>query len=215
MAILSQLSKKITIYFSNSVNLHISWPNVLFATESFIRLVHLTGSKIENSINIQGSTMKKYLALFVLMVFLPSVGCMENKAESNDESKEESLNWYINLEEAVELAKAENKNILVNFTGSDWCIWCIRLSDEVFSKDEFSKYAEENLVLVKLDFPRKTQLPEAERQYNYNLMSKYGIKGFPTILLMDSNGNLVKQTGYVQGGAENYIKHIEMSYISG
>lgn len=153
--------------------------------------------------------MKKYLALFALLAVLTSVGC----AQSNAEPKKDSLNWHINLEEAVEIAKAENKNILVNFTGSDWCIWCKKLTAEVFSKEKFSEYANENLVLVKLDFPRKKTLPESEQQYNYRLLTKYGVRGFPTILLLDSEGKLVQQTGYVQGGVENYIKHIEKAYM--
>jgi protein disulfide-isomerase len=152
--------------------------------------------------------MRKYLAIIAFLMLLTYTGCAQQKAApiSSD------LNWHINLEEAVEVAQSENKNILVNFTGSDWCIWCMRLSDEVFSKEEFADYAEDNLVLVKLDFPRKMKLPESEQEYNYNLMYKYGVRGFPTILLMDSEGNLVKATGYIKGGAKNYIKHIEDSY---
>ena len=153
--------------------------------------------------------MKKYMALFATLLFLTSVGCAQNQAEP----KSDNLSWYINLEEAVKVAQEENKNILVNFTGSDWCVWCIRLSDEVFTKDEFGRYANDNLVLVKLDFPRKTSLPEHEQQYNNGLAQKYGIKGFPTILLLDSDGNLVQRTGYQPGGPENYIKHIDESYV--
>ena len=153
--------------------------------------------------------MKKYMVLFATLLFLTSVGC----AQALDDLKSESLNWHINLEEAVKVAQEENKNILVNFTGSDWCVWCHRLRDEVFIQDEFKKYADDNLILVKLDFPRKTKLPEEEQEYNTNLMYKYGVRGFPTILLLDSDGNLVRQTGYQQGGAESYIKHIEESFI--
>jgi protein disulfide-isomerase len=153
--------------------------------------------------------MKKYVALFAALMFLTSIGCAQNQAEQKDDK----LNWYINLEEAVEVAQEENKNILVNFTGSDWCVWCMRLSDEVFIQDEFGTYANENLVLVKIDFPRKKQLPQGEQEYNNGLAQKYGIRGFPTILLLDSDGNLVRQTQYQPGGAENYIKHIDESYI--
>lgn len=153
--------------------------------------------------------MKKYLVVFAALLFLSSVGC----AQRLEEPKSDKLNWYINLEEAVEVAQKENKNILVNFTGSDWCGWCIKLSDEVFTQEKFGKYANENLVLVKLDFPRKTNLPEHEQQYNNGLAQKYGIRGFPTILLLDSDGNLVQRTGYQSGGPENYIKHIDESYV--
>jgi len=153
--------------------------------------------------------MKKYMALFATLLFLTSVGCAQNKAEV----KSDELSWYINLEEAVKVAQEENKNILVNFTGSDWCGWCIKLDTEVFSQSEFGEYADENLILVKLDFPRKKQLPMDEQEYNYGLSRKYGVRGFPTILLLDSDGNLVRQTGYQPGGAESYIKHIDESYV--
>lgn len=153
--------------------------------------------------------MKKYMALFATLLFLTSVGCAQNKAEP----KNDTLSWYINLEEAVKVAQEENKNILVNFTGSDWCGWCIKLNKEVFSQDEFGKYADDNLVLVKLDFPRKTKLPEWEQEYNNKLMYKYGVRGFPTILLLNSDGNLVLKTGYQPGGAVSYVKHIDESYI--
>ena len=92
--------------------------------------------------------MKKItLALFILLIFV--IACSDNKTQTPDE-----LNWTANLEKAIETAKSENKAVLVNFTGSDWCKWCIKLSNEVFSQDDFREYADENLILVRLDFPR-------------------------------------------------------------
>ncbi len=113
------------------------------------------------------------------------------------------------MEEAMQVAKNENKAILVNFTGSDWCKWCFKLSDEVFSQAEFEKYAQENLVLVKLDFPRSIQQTNEIKMYNQSLAQKYGIQGFPTILILDSTGKLLAKTGYQQGGAVNYVNHIQ------
>lgn len=133
------------------------------------------------------------------------VGCAK-------ETKTDSLNWETNLETAIKKAKAENKSILVNFTGSDWCIWCQRLTDEVFSKSEFEKYAEEKLILVKLDFPRDIEQTQETKMYNNQLAQKYGIQGFPTILLLNSSGVLIAQTGYQPGGAANYVTHLK-SYL--
>jgi len=124
----------------------------------------------------------------------------------------DELNWTTNLEQAIEQAKKENKAVLVNFTGSDWCVWCKKLSGEVFSQDEFAEYAKENLILVMLDFPRSIQQPDEIKAYNQSLAKKYGIRGFPTILIFNSSGNMVAKTGYQQGGAANYVKHIE-SYL--
>lgn len=117
--------------------------------------------------------------------------------------------WVTDYAAAVKKAKKENKSLLLNFTGSDWCGWCIKLDKEVFSQAEFKEYAEENLVLVKLDFPKRTQISEAEKAQNNELAQKYGIRGFPTIILLDNDEKLVGQTGYQRGGAAAYVEHVE------
>jgi protein disulfide-isomerase len=145
--------------------------------------------------------LKQLTSLFILFIFL-FTSC--NNGQSPDK-----LNWKTNLEQAVAQAKKDNKAVLVNFTGSDWCIWCKRLNSEVFSQKEFEEYASKNLVLVRLDFPRDIQQTEATKLYNNTLAQKYGIQGFPTILILNGNGDLVAKTGYQPGGAANYVKHIE------
>jgi len=145
--------------------------------------------------------LKQLTSFFILFIFL-FTSC--NNGQSPDK-----LNWKTNLEQAVAQAKKENKAVLVNFTGSDWCIWCKRLNSEVFSQKEFEEYADKNLVLVKLDFPKDIQQTNATKLYNNNLAQKYGIEGFPTILILNSKGDLVAKTGYQPGGATNYVKHIE------
>ena len=150
--------------------------------------------------------MKQLSAFLILFIFL-FTSCNNGQSASSD-----GLNWENNLEQAIAQAKKENKAVLVNFTGSDWCIWCKRLSSEVFQQKEFKEYADKNLVLVMLDFPRdKQQTPETQN-YNRNLAQKYGIQGFPTILIFDSQGKMVAQTGYQPGGPEKYVQHIK-SYL--
>lgn len=117
--------------------------------------------------------------------------------------------WLTDLEVAKEKAKAENKTVLVDFTGSDWCSWCIKLDREVFSKNEFQEYAADELVLVEIDFPKRKSLSDEQMNKNKALMKKYGIRGFPTILLIASNGEIVGKTGYQRGGASKYVEHIE------
>ena len=150
--------------------------------------------------------MKQISALFVLFIFL-FTACNNGQSASAD-----GLNWEDNLETAIQQAKTENKAVLVNFTGSDWCIWCKRLSSEVFQQKAFQKYAEESLVLVKLDFPRNIEQSAETQNYNRNLAQKYGIQGFPTILIFNSQGKMVAQTGYQPGGPDKYIEHIK-SYL--
>jgi protein disulfide-isomerase len=150
--------------------------------------------------------LKQISTLFVLIIFL-FTACNNGQSASAD-----GLKWEDNLETAIQQAKKENKAVLVNFTGSDWCIWCKRLSSEVFQQKEFEKYADESLVLVKLDFPRNIEQSAETQNYNRNLAQKYGIQGFPTILIFNSQGKLVAQTGYQPGGPEKYIEHIK-SYL--
>lgn len=151
--------------------------------------------------------MKQTLAFFVLFIFL-FTACNKGQSASAD-----GLNWENNLEIAIQQAKKENKAVLVNFTGSDWCVWCKRLSSEVFQQTAFEDYAKESLVLVMLDFPKNLPQSDETKAYNRNLAQKYGIQGFPTILIIDGQGKLVAQTGYQPGGPEKYIDHIK-SYLN-
>ncbi len=147
--------------------------------------------------------MKKIFVV-ILALLLTAISCGDNKTKSSDD-----LNWTTDLGKAIELAKNEHKAVLVNFTGSDWCSWCLKLSKEVFSQDEFKEYAVENLLLVKVDFPRSIQQSSETKAYNQSLAQKFGVQGFPTIILINSLGQLVAKTGYQAGGPINYVNHIK------
>ncbi len=108
--------------------------------------------------------------------------------------------WFISYEEAVKQSKATGKPIMTNFTGSDWCGWCIRLKDEVFSKDEFKAWAKENVVLLELDFPRAKKLDPAIAAQNKELGAKYAVRGYPTILFLGADGEVLGKSGYREGG---------------
>jgi protein disulfide-isomerase len=96
--------------------------------------------------------------------------------------------WDDDYEKSLAKAKEDQKMVLLDFTGSDWCGYCIKLDEEVFSKPSFKKFAKENLVLVELDYPRGKNLPKKTKEQNDSLKSKYGISGYPTIILLDSDG---------------------------
>lgn len=117
--------------------------------------------------------------------------------------------WKDDFDAAVKAANDSGKHVLVDFTGSDWCGWCIRLTDEVFSQSAFKEYAGDNLVLVKVDFPRRKEIPESVMARNRELAQEFGVRGFPTIVLLDSDGEEVARTGYRRGGAEAYVKHLK------
>lgn len=117
--------------------------------------------------------------------------------------------WMTDLPKAQAKAKAENKLVLMDFTGSDWCGWCIKLDKEVFSKSEFIEYARKNLVLVEVDFPRKKEQSAEQKKANQALAKKYKIKGYPTIIVLDSQGRQVGELGYRPGGPKAFIAELE------
>jgi len=117
--------------------------------------------------------------------------------------------WLTDFEAAKTAAAEAGKPILINFSGSDWCGWCIKLDKEVFAKPEFIDYAKENLILVHADFPHKKKLPEKEAAQNKALSATYGIQGFPTVILVDATGKVIGKTGYRRGGPAAYVEHLK------
>ena len=109
----------------------------------------------------------------------------------------EELNWLTDLPKAQAQAKKENKLVMLDFTGSDWCGWCIKLNKEVFSKSEFADYAKKNLVLVEVDFPRGKKQTEEQKKANQKLFEKYKIEGYPTIIVLNGEGTQVGKLGYM------------------
>ncbi len=121
----------------------------------------------------------------------------------------ESL-WMHDFEAAKAKAVKEGKPIFINFTGTDWCGWCIKLEKEVFSQKAFQDYAKENLVLVEVDFPRKKEQTAQLKEQNKKLDKEYGVEGYPTLYLLDAQGKkLTEDIGYREGGPEAYVAHLK------
>lgn len=115
--------------------------------------------------------------------------------------------WQTDYRQALAQAAQEKKQVLLDFTGSDWCPYCVRMNKEVFNQREFKNFAANNLILVKLDFPRRKQLPPDEAEQNRKLQEKFGVEGFPTYVLLDPSGKEVRrQLGYLEGGPSEFIK---------
>ena len=120
------------------------------------------------------------------------------------------LDWQTDLPKALAKAKADKKMVFVNFTGSDWCGWCIKLKKEVFDTKQFADYAKDNLVLVELDFPRSKEQSAELKKANAKLQKEYAVRGFPTLLVLSGEGKeLWKQVGYMKGGSEAWIKKLD------
>ncbi len=117
--------------------------------------------------------------------------------------------WLDNFEDAKALAKQQGLPILMDFTGSDWCIWCIKLDKEVFSQKEFKEYAQKSFILFKADFPEEKPISAKVKKQNEKLYDKYNVEGFPTVILTDADGREIARTGYQEGGAKDYVEHLK------
>lgn len=125
------------------------------------------------------------------------------------QARAEEPTWLTDLPKAQAQAKADNKLVMINFTGSDWCPWCWKLRDEIFKTPEFAAYAKKNLVLVELDFPRKKELPAEQKQANKDLAAKYEIKGYPTVVVLDGAGKEVGRLGYMKEGPKAFTAKVD------
>ncbi len=117
--------------------------------------------------------------------------------------------WTVSITEAIAQAEREDKMLLLDFTGSDWCVWCKKLESEVWTTPEFESWSRDNLVKVFLDFPRGISLSEEQKLQNQLLQQYFGVQGYPTIFLLDSNLTPLLQTGYREGGPGEYIRHLK------
>lgn len=152
------------------------------------------------------------LALLALAPFAALADTQKNVPESGTASVPASqktstpAGWTDNFTAAKKQAAKEGKDLLVAFSGSDWCGWCVRLEKEVFSKAGFSEKISETFVPVYIDNPNdSSRLSEVAKTQNPVLTDRYRVEGFPTVLLMDADGDVFAQTGYVAGGPEKYL----------
>ena len=122
----------------------------------------------------------------------------------------EELEWFVDLPTALAKAKAENKFVLLDFTGSDWCGWCMKLQSDVFSQPEFIAFAKANFVMVEVDFPREKPQSDALKHDNEALAKQYDVSGYPTLIVLNRAGEQVdKSVGYLTAGLPAYLKRYE------
>lgn len=128
-------------------------------------------------------------------------------------SNAQELVWHTDANKAITESNKSKKPMLLFFTGSDWCGWCIRLQKEVFSQPDFKKWAKDNVVLLELDFPRRTVQDENLKIQNAQIQQVFGVRGYPTIWFVDTNLENEKinflpvgSVGYVAGGPEKWLE---------
>lgn len=119
------------------------------------------------------------------------------------------INWYTNYTQAAAAAKQANKPMILFFTGRDWCGWCKKLDQEVFLSPDFIKAVGNNFIFVELDFPMNKQIPQPLSQQNVMLKQQFGITGYPTVIILDPNGNVLGETGYRPGGGKAYAEYLK------
>jgi protein disulfide-isomerase len=117
--------------------------------------------------------------------------------------------WLTDYPQARNTARANQKLLLVDFTGSDWCGWCIRLKREVFTQPEFIQYAKDNLVLLEIDFPRGKPQSDEQKRHNEKLLREFGVDQFPTILIMQPDGTPIGVLSYMPGGPPAFIAELD------
>ncbi len=113
--------------------------------------------------------------------------------------------WFHELKEAQAESSKTGKPILIDFTGSDWCIFCIKLRDEVFSTEQFRQWAAAKVVLLEIDFPRNFDMDPIRAIDNEELANKYNVNAFPTLMLVQSDGSVLGQLGYAEGGPKVWL----------
>jgi protein disulfide-isomerase len=152
--------------------------------------------------------MKKLIVFAFVLIF------------QNINSQQSTLNWHTDLNKAVNISLSEKKPIMLFFTGSDWCGWCMRLKKEVFNFPEFETWTKENVVLVELDFPRRKAIDPKILNQNRELARIFGVSGYPTVWFvnpqkLDSNKlNFIKlgKLGYLAGGTNKWISAAEIFF---
>ena len=153
--------------------------------------------------------MQKFVSLFLLTTLASTTPLLTSEPEaSQTANKTSKLQWTTNYQEAQELSKKSGKPLFLFFTGSDWCGWCKALDKEVLTSEAFSSLVGNTFIFMKIDFPIYTSLDDATKKQNEDLKEKFEIKGFPTIVLVSSEGHQMGILGYKAGGGKSYAEYL-------
>lgn len=146
-----------------------------------------------------------------LKIFIfPLIFFLSGQILAQDGYKATHEGWYVDIEDAYKESKETGKPIMANFTGSDWCGWCKKLSSAVFNKSEFQNWADENVVLLELDFPRRFAIPADLQKQNNSLKNAFKVSGFPTIWVFHLNKKEDKNSYEIEAlGKTGYVPTVD------
>ena len=151
----------------------------------------------------------RYLPLLLVAAVLTAPAAGVRAQETKEPNAVPKGVWLADLTAAKAKAKAQNKRLFVNFTGSDWCKWCVTLHKEVYDTEEFLAYADKNLVLLELDYPQAKPQDERTKAQNEKALQDFGVKGFPTIVVLRPAGDEAGRLGYMKGGPKAFLEVLE------
>lgn len=158
----------------------------------------------------EAKTAENKAAYHAQLIHQPTVKAPDMSRPATDTSHEGKALWRTDFDGAMKQAQSDSKLVLLDFTGSDWCPWCIKFDHDVLSTDRFDSYAQAKLELVKVDFPERTPLPEDQQRANAELAKRFAVDGYPTYLLLAADGHeLGRQVGYLAGGPEAFIAELD------
>jgi protein disulfide-isomerase len=150
--------------------------------------------------------MRRLLTLFLVIFTIASVPCAIGQSNPAAEGPPEG--WFTDFEAAERVAQEQGRPILLFFTGSDWCGPCKRLKASVLTQEHFRAYAANNLVLVYVDFPRRTKLPDALQKQNDLMAERFKVESYPTVWLLSPKGERLGRLGGMEGGPKTYVRAI-------
>lgn len=158
-------------------------------------------------------TIRPVLA-FVLLIAVTAMVPFATPALVAGEAAAAVGSWGEDYKQALVESKKSGKPILADFTGSDWCGWCIKLKKEVFDTPAFKEWAAKNVILLEVDFPNRKVQPPAVKQQNEALSKQFSIEGFPTVLIIDGAGKKIGELGYMDGGPEKWIAEFKNQFTA-
>lgn len=155
------------------------------------------------------SRLKGLILVICLGVTMPCLAAKKlHKKVGSSESAQ--LHWE-SYTDAVSRAKKEGKYVCLFFTGSDWCIWCMKMQQQILSSSEFMQFANAELCMVEVDFPQKKPIEDSLRQQNRQLKSQFDVTGFPTLVFINGNEEEVLRDGFRHGGGKAYVDQLRAS----